>query len=513
MRGPHFGSVGTDNGKTAIGKEEGYRQEQPERRHPHQRRVVVIACDDGQHPRAKAEQAAGFASPHHFREVGEGQAPDKAAHAEQDHHLGGLLRGDLQQQHEQRGRPQRDTVDTGLRAGIAEPGHDQAARIFEQVEPVGGDDRSGVRGCRQRKRGRTDPESPGQRLACLFVASLTAKPARALRNPQADQQNEQRRQDSDRKQQTPLITAHHSAEDGAQPDAEWNDAGDDAPDPAALRGGHELLHQRQIDTIESADAGSDEEAHGGEIDPAIVGREIEQAGRDREIEHGADEHHAAADAIGQPAPGKGADDGADPRTHEHGRGLTEGQFPRPDQEGEHEADQEIVEEFEGVADDGGREDLDLIAGQARATVEHLEHGVSPGWRMFICRAAKRRARASPSREGYSFPCERQAHRYIDIDQTRTAVRRPRARPKDVSERSRRQPPALLHRRERGPNSSGFQSRKGRRRVDPYRLVGGRLRRNPARSGFVRSRRRTDRRQGRAGRSRRPGRSRRTARRA
>jgi hypothetical protein len=52
-------------------------------------------------------------------------------------------------------------------------------------------------------------------------------------------------------------------------------------------------------------------------------------------------------------------------------------FPRPDQKGEHEADQEVIEEFQRVADDSRGEDLDLVAGQTRASIEYLEHGVLP----------------------------------------------------------------------------------------------------------------------------------------
>ena len=48
------------------------------------------------------------------------------------------------------------------------------------------------------------------------------------------------------------------------------------------------------------------------------------------------------------------DDGADAGAHQHDRRLAESEFPRPDQEGENEADQEVVEEFERVADDGSR---------------------------------------------------------------------------------------------------------------------------------------------------------------
>src|SRR5262249_23569243 len=114
-----------------------------------------------------------------------------------------------------------------------------------------------------------------------------------------------------------------------------------------------------------------------EINPAIVGREVKKAGGKREVQDGAYEHHAPADAIGEPSPDIGADDRADPGTHQHDGRLTKGEFPGADQEGEHEADQEVVEEFERVADDSCDEDFDLVAGQTRPAIENLEHDRSP----------------------------------------------------------------------------------------------------------------------------------------
>src|SRR6202040_3862556 len=61
----------------------------------------------------------------------------------------------------------------------------------------------------------------------------------------------------------------------------------------------------------------------------------------------------------------------------HGSRLAEGEFPGSDQEGEHKPDQEVVEEFERITDNGRNEDLDLVAGQTRPSIEHLEHGVFP----------------------------------------------------------------------------------------------------------------------------------------
>ncbi len=167
------------------------------------------------------------------------------------------------------------------------------------------------------------------------------------------------------------------------------------PMKAALGGRHELLHQRQVDAIEAADAQAHEEAHDGEIDPAIVGREVEQAGGDREVQHRADEHlsHGRCDLAIQPRP-QAPMMAPMPRLHQHRGRLAESELPWPDQEGEHEGDQEVVEELKRVADDGGGEDLLLVSGQARLSIEYLEHGVSLRWRLVLLFAG-RRASASP----------------------------------------------------------------------------------------------------------------------
>ena len=289
--------------------------------------------------------------------------PRKPDDGQQDHHLGGFLRRHLQQQHEQRRRPQRDAVDAGLRAGIAEPRHQQAARILEQVEPVGLDR---LRPLRPRW------ASAACRATCSAQASdLRASSKRPWRASQRGDSGTQRRTSRTTSAgSTPIANSsrhwsagHEGTQHGAEADAERNDAGDESADPAALGGRHELLHQRQVDAIEAADADADEEAHDREIDPAIVRREVEQAGGDREIQHRADEDLASADAVGEPAPDIGADDRADAGAHQHDGRLAEGELPRPDQEGQHEADQEVVEEFERIADDRRGDDLLLVAGQ------------------------------------------------------------------------------------------------------------------------------------------------------
>src|SRR6202023_1700727 len=190
-------------------------------------------------------------------------------------------------------------------------------------------------------------------------------------------------------QESPIAAAEQRAHDSAEADAERDNTGYDATDPAALGGRHEFLHQRQVHAIETADADADEEAHERKIDPAVVRREIQKACRDGEVQHGADKDLAAADAVGEPAPDISADDGADAGAHQYGGGLPEGEFPRSDQEGEYKADQEVVEEFQRVADDCRSEDFDLVAGQISPAIEDLEHGVFFPWRMFVFQRASR----------------------------------------------------------------------------------------------------------------------------
>ena len=255
--------------------------------------------------------------------------------------------------------------------------------IFEKIEPIAHDDGPGVGRARQGQRGRLHLQRPGERLAGVLISTLPAQPARRLRHPKPDQQNQQRRQHADREQQPPFAAADEGAHDRAEADPERNDAGDETTDPPALGGRHELLHQGKVDAIQPAHPEPHKKPHDREIDPAIVGGEIQQPGRDREVQYRADEDLAAADPVGQPSPDIGAHDGAYPRTHQHGGRLAKGQLPGPDQKSEHEADQEVVEELQRVADDGCRQYLDLIAGQPRASIENLEHGVSL-WRLFVC---------------------------------------------------------------------------------------------------------------------------------
>src|ERR1700761_1021762 len=71
MRWPDLGRIGPDNGEAAVGEEVTDRQQDPECRYAHDHGVVIVAGHDGQDAGAEAEQSAGIAPPHQFREEGE----------------------------------------------------------------------------------------------------------------------------------------------------------------------------------------------------------------------------------------------------------------------------------------------------------------------------------------------------------------------------------------------------------------------------------------------------------
>jgi hypothetical protein len=53
--------------------------------------------------------------------------------------------------------------------------------------------------------------------------------------------------------------------------------------------------------------------------------------------------------------------------------LTEGKLPRTGNEGDNVADEEVIEEFEHVAQNGGGDNFALIAGQLFLLLKILEH--------------------------------------------------------------------------------------------------------------------------------------------
>jgi hypothetical protein len=204
------------------------------------------------------------------------------------------------------------------------------------------------------------------------------QPMRRFRDPGTDQQGQQRRNEADREEAAPADERRQiSAENRAQHRAERNEAGDEPADEAALCGWNELLHQGQVDAVEPADAEADEEAEHGEKDPAMLRRQRQDAGREREIEDGRQEHFAPADAVGDVAPDVGAGDRADARGEQDEAGLAISELPGLDDEGEDVADEVVVEELERIADGGGGNDLPLIGREPRLPVEMIEHRFLP----------------------------------------------------------------------------------------------------------------------------------------
>lgn len=201
-----------------------------------------------------------------------------------------------------------------------------------------------------------------------------------FRHPGAHHQGEERRQQADQEQAAPAdLIGEERREGRGDHHAQWNEHGDEAADEAAHPGGHELLHQRQIDAVKTADAEAHEEAHDGQIDPAIVGGEIQQPAGDGEIQHSQDEHLAPSVQVGDSPPDHRAQDGADAGGKQNDGRHPAGQLPGLDDESQNERDQVIIEEFQHVADDGGGDDLHLIGGQGPRLIQAREHRHSLQW--------------------------------------------------------------------------------------------------------------------------------------
>jgi hypothetical protein len=146
-------------------------------------------------------------------------------------------------------------------------------------------------------------------------------------------------------------------------DPDRYEGGDESADKAAPRRGDELLHQWQVDAVEAADPEANEEAEDRQKDPAMVRGQGENTGSEGKIENRADEYRPPTYAISQPSPNYRTQDGAYTRRQQNDRRLAEAQLPRPDNEGEDEADQEIVEELQHIAEDCGYDDPPLVGSQ------------------------------------------------------------------------------------------------------------------------------------------------------
>jgi hypothetical protein len=78
---------------------------------------------------------------------------------------------------------------------------------------------------------------------------------------------------------------------------------------------------------------------------SMVWRQREDTGGKRKIKDRPDKHGAPTDAISKPSPYGRAEDRADARGQQDDSRLTEAKLPRPDNKGENEADQEVIEEL------------------------------------------------------------------------------------------------------------------------------------------------------------------------
>src|ERR1700730_15640171 len=227
---------------------------------------------------------------------------------------------------------------------------------------------------RQWQRFRRNLQRPCQRATSVFGPAHAYQPARRLGNPRADKQAKQRGHeatgeqpaptDRRREKRTKHRTKHHAKGDKGR----YQPA-----DKTALRGGNKFLNEGQVDTVKPADPEPYKEAEYRHKSPPLVGCQRENARRQREIEHGADKDSAAPDSVGEPAPYRGAEYRTDSGRQQDDRRLAKAQLPRANDESQDEPDQEIIEELQHVAENGGSDDPPLICGQRRRGFQSLEH--------------------------------------------------------------------------------------------------------------------------------------------
>ena len=235
---------------------------------------------------------------------------------------------------------------------------------------------------RQRDRCGIHLQRPRDRLTRLLVASHAHQPVRRFRDPCADVECQQGRQQPGGEQAAPAdVGRRKCAKKRPQQHADRQHRRGQPGQPAALRRRHEFLHQRDIDGVEPGHAKAHEETADHEIYPCPVGRHRHCARREREIEHGRDHDLAAADLVRQPPVEQRTEGSADAGGKQDHARLAVGQVPVLDDEGEHKSDQEEVEEIQHVAERGRERDLPLVRGQLLLPVEKLEHvGTSHGCR-------------------------------------------------------------------------------------------------------------------------------------
>ena len=144
-------------------------------------------------------------------------------------------------------------------------------------------------------------------------------------------------------------------------------------------------------------------------------RQRHGSGAEREDQHGCHENLAAADPVAEPAEEPAARHRRHARREQHRGRLAVGQMPIADDEGEHVADQEEVEEIHHRRQQARDEDLPLIDGERLLPLEQVQHRCPPvqhvtqlaalaarrGRFSFFCvRNGPGRPRQQGQREGY-----------------------------------------------------------------------------------------------------------------
>lgn len=159
------------------------------------------------------------------------------------------------------------------------------------------------------------------------------------------------------------IVADQALRNGSQEQSHRNEDRGQAGEHAALSGRDELLDIGDGDDVQAAYADAHTDAQDGQQDPGTVRQEDRQSREDHEAENTPLEGMLAAEAIGQTPPEDGSDDCAQPGAGQDDSSGDPGQVPGRSQEGDHEADQEHIEEFGNVAGYGQADDAFLMSGQ------------------------------------------------------------------------------------------------------------------------------------------------------
>ena len=157
---------------------------------------------------------------------------------------------------------------------------------------------------------------------------------------------------------------------------------DQRTDPAALVGGDELLHQRQIDRENAGVADTDEEAEEHQEQPSrdeavLARRENHDTGGERDGDRRQDEHRAAADPVAKPPPEEGARNRAETGGEQDRPALPIGQRPLLGQRCGDVPDQKEIKKVEQICQVRRADQLPLVDRQLLLLFQELDHDVPP----------------------------------------------------------------------------------------------------------------------------------------